>query len=564
MFRITTWNVNGVRKNVANIASLLEHSDILCLQETRYNDTLPLLEKEFPSHDHFVNIGIKSGYSGTSISIRKRLFDSCTTIPVKFHPIMESEGRAVCVKLDDNIHVVSLYSPNSGRELVRLPLRVEEFEPSLNTFIQSLPGAVIIVGDFNVAPEAIDIFSTKNRAKAAGFTKEERECFKKLINDTGLVDSFRRLHPSLMKYSYWSNMHKSRAKNNGWRIDHILTRGVDAATCDVMTDVMGSDHVPVYADIPRLQSSQSRQEGTSSARNLQVGHGADTTCDSECLDRVRVRLRAHQLRELDLVEEKPTAAYGARAYENVLQQLSQLKHFDINTKIPGVGEKIATVIRLAVTKKTDTQLSRALLNRARNVEKLVYLPGIGAKKAMELVNDKKWMLKLNEGQRLALKHLSDLRQRIPRHEMLVHEKVILAATLKKTAIAGSFRRGAQESGDIDVLTLDAELSKKLREQNYIIGVLADGKEKFMGMCRLDSDNKLRRIDIEITSPEKWGLALMYFTGSREFNIKIRTLAKNKGMLLSEHELKGSNIREFYEEEDVFNALGEEFVSPKDR
>ena len=123
MMRIISWNVNGLRRNVDNVAQLLEQADILCLQETRHHDALSLLSSKFPSHDHFVNVGLVKGYSGVSISVRKGI--TCEHVPVNFHPLVESEGRAVTVMIDNKFHVVSLYSPNSGRELARLPIRVE-------------------------------------------------------------------------------------------------------------------------------------------------------------------------------------------------------------------------------------------------------------------------------------------------------------------------------------------------------------------------------------------------------------------------------------------------------
>lgn len=228
---------------------------------------------------------------------------------------------------------------------------------------------------------------------------------------------------------------------------------------------------------------------------------------------------------------------------------------DLGAKIPGVGEKIESVMKLAIANKRDPELNRDLLARARTVEKLIYLPGVGPKKAMELAKDTS---KLTPGQRLALKHMNDLREKIPRTEMIQHEHTILEHTDAKTVLAGSFRRGAAYSGDIDVLTLDPALPSKLP---HIVGTLAHGQEKFMGLCKI---NKLRRIDIVVTTPEKWGLALMYFTGSKEFNIKMRALARDKGMVLSEHELKGSGITQFYEEEDVFAALNVPYVAPNQR
>ena len=110
---------------------------------------------------------------------------------------------------------------------------------------------IIICGDLNVAANPIDIKNPKANEKNAGYTPQEREAFKTLL-DSGFVDTYRYLHPDKVEYSWWSYRFKARERNAGWRIDYFLmsefakSRIVDAK---IHTEVMGSDHCPVSLEI---------------------------------------------------------------------------------------------------------------------------------------------------------------------------------------------------------------------------------------------------------------------------------------------------------------------------
>lgn len=113
------------------------------------------------------------------------------------------------------------------------------------------PKPVIVCGDFNVAATEQDIKNPKANIKNPGFTPEEREKFRELL-DSGFVDTFRYLHPEEIKYSWWSYRFNARERNAGWRIDYFLTSDsvkgkIQAA--DILNEVYGSDHCPVSLDI---------------------------------------------------------------------------------------------------------------------------------------------------------------------------------------------------------------------------------------------------------------------------------------------------------------------------
>ena len=127
------------------------------------------------------------------------------------------------------------------------------WEDALCTYLKSLDEKkpVIYCGDLNVAHEEIDLKNPKTNHFSAGFSDEERGKFSALLAE-GFTDTYRTLHPTEVKYSWWSYMYKAREKNVGWRIDYfvissrLMPRVKDA---DILTEIQGSDHCPVSLDI---------------------------------------------------------------------------------------------------------------------------------------------------------------------------------------------------------------------------------------------------------------------------------------------------------------------------
>lgn len=126
---------------------------------------------------------------------------------------------------------------------------IKETHPSYTPTPKSKP--IIICGDFNVAANPIDIKNPKANQNNAGYTIQEREAFRRLL-ESGYTDTYRYLNPNKVEYSWWSYRFKARERNAGWRLDYFLTsesikdRIIDAR---IHTDVMGSDHCPVSLDI---------------------------------------------------------------------------------------------------------------------------------------------------------------------------------------------------------------------------------------------------------------------------------------------------------------------------
>ena len=111
---------------------------------------------------------------------------------------------------------------------------------------------VIVCGDLNVAHKEIDLKNPKTNRKNAGFTDEEREKCRQMLN-AGFIDTYRYFYPDREGvYSWWSYRFKAREKNAGWRIDYFcVSRCLEDRLkgASIHTEVMGSDHCPVELDI---------------------------------------------------------------------------------------------------------------------------------------------------------------------------------------------------------------------------------------------------------------------------------------------------------------------------
>ena len=111
---------------------------------------------------------------------------------------------------------------------------------------------IIVCGDLNVAHQEIDLKNPKTNLKTAGYTVEERDSFNKILTNCNLTDSFRKLYPEKIEYSFWSYMRNSRDKNIGWRIDYfLLSKSLEKKIKEsfILTKILGSDHAPIKIKI---------------------------------------------------------------------------------------------------------------------------------------------------------------------------------------------------------------------------------------------------------------------------------------------------------------------------
>ena len=183
---------------------------------------------------------------------------------------------------------------------------------------------------------------------------------------------------------------------------------------------------------------------------------------------------------------------------------------------------------------------------------------------------------LNKKQMIGLKYHDDLEKRIPRFEIGCFKKIFESITKDigiEMSINGSYRRGCETSGDIDVLIKTknewvTEIGKslklmvnKLSEMGIIKEKLAFGKKKFMGLVIIPGETRVvRHLDIIETTPQEYPFAKLYFTGSGGFNVKMRKHANSLGYSINEYCLtlkqkRGVKDKIIIDEKTIFDKIG---------
>jgi len=287
--------------------------------------------------------------------------------------------------------------------------------------------------------------------------------------------------------------------------------------------------------------------------------------------------------------------FRARAYQKAQETIMAypddiLSPNDLKGK-PGIGATIMEKLNEFIQTGTLKILEREKHNPV-NILAEVY--GIGPKKAKELVDNgittisqlRENQQMLNDVQKVGLKYYEDILKRIPRSEIQEFEQ-IFDSDFKKVAtpnshfeIVGSYRRGAQSSGDIDVIITSDSPSvftnfiDMLIKQKIILEVLSRGSTKCLVVAKIPSSDSARRVDFLYTSHEEFPFAVLYFTGSKIFNTVMRHQAQTIGLTMNEHGLytiqedgkkKGKKVDfQFHNEKDIFDYLNMEYKKPEER
>ncbi len=252
--KIISWNVNGIRAALNKDLLVFlesEKADIVCFQEIKIADEASYkLGLSFPGYQTFWHGAKRPGYSGTAVLLKESL--NGLTVKNGFGPAeYDDEGRVQIIESAD-FYLLNVYFPNANPELGRLSYKLA-FNDALLLFIQKLENKkpVIITGDFNVAHQEIDLARPRENEGSAGFTKEERSWFERLLS-ASYLDSFRLFYPDKIQYSWWSFRAGARQRNVGWRIDYFvisakLRKKIKKAF--ILDQVLGSDHAPVGIEI---------------------------------------------------------------------------------------------------------------------------------------------------------------------------------------------------------------------------------------------------------------------------------------------------------------------------
>lgn len=291
------------------------------------------------------------------------------------------------------------------------------------------------------------------------------------------------------------------------------------------------------------------------------------------------------------------------AYNKAIKALrdhdGEIKSMDDVKKIKNIGEKIedkiGEILKTGKLAKAEELRDDPKLKLIDIFSKIMSVGGVTVLKIINEYNIKSLdelkkkadELGLNDKIKMGLKYYEDLVQKIPRKEMDEHNKYIteISKDILKDfnstlEMVGSYRRGALQSGDLDIIIRDEnndnrvfkKLINNLIEKKYILETISYGNKKFSGICKLPGEKIARRIDVLFTTKKEYPFAMLYFTGSGDFNKKMRFILKKRGLKLNEYTLKKKNEEDKYieiehdfkTEKDIFNYLGFTYIEPKDR
>lgn len=251
--RIISLNLNGIRSAVdKGVLEWLAHqdADIICVQELRAQASDMTKHMHNPPGYHgYFHYAEKKGYSGVGIYSRKQPQQLIAGLGVAE---FDAEGRYIRADFSD-FSIVSLYLPSgsSGEERQEVKFRfMAAFLPHLRE-LRASGREIIICGDWNIAHKEIDLKNWRGNKKNSGFLPEERAWLSEVFGEVGFVDVFRRLHPELEAYTWWSNRGQAWAKDVGWRIDYqVATPGfaARARTAGIYKAQRFSDHAPLIID----------------------------------------------------------------------------------------------------------------------------------------------------------------------------------------------------------------------------------------------------------------------------------------------------------------------------
>jgi len=256
---IVSWNINGLKSCLKK--GLLEfikedNSEIYCFQESKISnkDFDDLQNGLFPVFSEFYAHNFEStkrkGYSGLTVLSKEKPLSVVNGLGEhKF----DQEARAQIVELA-TFYLLNTYFPHPKEDLSRLDYKMEFCKSILdlaNDLKRTKP--VMIVGDFNVAHTPKDLFNSNINKMTSKFTETERNWFEALLNN-GYVDSFRRLYPDRVEFSWfaYSKDDYQKRRNLGWRLDYCVVSADwenKLVDCTHLKDVGGSDHVPVKLEL---------------------------------------------------------------------------------------------------------------------------------------------------------------------------------------------------------------------------------------------------------------------------------------------------------------------------
>ena len=286
------------------------------------------------------------------------------------------------------------------------------------------------------------------------------------------------------------------------------------------------------------------------------------------------------------------AIHQIQKYDSIIVSGEQIRK-----EIKGIGDKIS--------KRIDEILETGNLAELhtyepvnQSIDQLLSITGVGMVRAKEwlalgirTIEDvrkavKNHVITINHHIAIGIQYYEDLRQPIPRKEIDNFQEKIkkVLFTINHSfifEICGSYRRGALQSGDIDILIshpsymtdihkehfLEKMVQACIQEKIIINEITSKGSTKFMGICQYSKKHTARRIDIRVVNYNAFYATLIYFTGNKEFNLYLRKKAIEQKYRLNEYgliDLQTGTTLFLKSEHDLFDQLHIPYVAPEDR
>ncbi len=257
--RIATWNINGIKARIEGLAAWLRETqpDVVCLQEIKSVD------EGFPAADiealgYTVAVHGQKGFNGVAILSKRPLEDVQRGLPGEPEDVQSRYIEAVVTGQHGVARVGGLYLPNGN------PLGTDKFDYKLRWMQRLIEHAqrqlkleepFVLLGDYNVIPEAIDCKRPEAWVNDALAQPQSRALFAELLN-LGFTDAIRTGHPGPGIYTFWDYQAGAFPKDDGIRIDHLLLSPqaadrLKASGIDRFTRAWEkpSDHVPVWIEL---------------------------------------------------------------------------------------------------------------------------------------------------------------------------------------------------------------------------------------------------------------------------------------------------------------------------
>ena len=250
--KIASWNINSLRKRQDQLFEWLEKTkpDVVCLQETKCpDDQFPILALQAAGYYSACH-GEKS-YNGVAILSRSELRNVRASL---CDEVEDAQARIIAATVGD-IRVYSIYAPNG--QAIGSPAydyKLEWYARLRRCIAQEKGRDLVVCGDFNVAPEDLDVHDPQLWQGAIMCSEAERAAFRDLCA-VGLIDTFRLHHKEGGLFTWWDYRMLAFPKNRGLRIDTVLASKSLAEKCvgagidrDMRKGREPSDHAPIWAE----------------------------------------------------------------------------------------------------------------------------------------------------------------------------------------------------------------------------------------------------------------------------------------------------------------------------